>query len=307
MKLFGKKQEITRLTNTIKRLEREKHILEQKIEKALERERRATAAKQQAESELKKLKQQLHTIQQQQEKTHPQPTPQTTPPTTPQQTASISKLREILDELDTIHTKKPQLTTLHLPPNTQPPDNTPPQLKQALNKINSQTGYAIYHDENHIIHLILIPPLLLTHHTHQQNTHFNTKPLRELINTPDPILILNTHAGETQAILATTSEIITHTTIKTSVKSKHTKGGWSQRRFERLREEDIKHHADKTRDAIQPLLQQQPTHIITTGDPHIAKQIINNPNTIHKTIHTPRPPTPEKTHKETLTTNIYTY
>jgi hypothetical protein len=64
--------------------------------------------------------------------------------------------------------------------------------------------------------------------------------------------------------------------VESSVKEKHSKGGWSQKRFERLREEDIRNHAETVIDRISDLKIKYGTIVkfaVLTGDANLLKQI----------------------------------
>jgi peptide subunit release factor 1 (eRF1) len=61
--------------------------------------------------------------------------------------------------------------------------------------------------------------------------------------------------------------------VRSSVKAKHGKGGFSQRRFERLREEDIAHHVEKVRGVLNEF-KGQPDRIILCGDLLLAEEIV---------------------------------
>ncbi len=64
--------------------------------------------------------------------------------------------------------------------------------------------------------------------------------------------------------------------VESQVKEKHSKGGWSQKRFERLREEDIKNHVDAVLEKLSKLLGKYRTivkYAILSGDESLIKQI----------------------------------
>jgi hypothetical protein len=57
---------------------------------------------------------------------------------------------------------------------------------------------------------------------------------------------------------------------------KHSKGGWSQKRFERLREEEIKSHADLVAEKLAALLGKYKTllkYAVLSGDESLIRQI----------------------------------
>jgi hypothetical protein len=64
--------------------------------------------------------------------------------------------------------------------------------------------------------------------------------------------------------------------VESQVKEKHSKGGWSQKRFERLREEDIKNHVETVIQRLLDLKIKYSTVVkfaVMTGDTNLLKQI----------------------------------
>jgi hypothetical protein len=303
--LFGRKseRELEELRNTVRRLEEERDALLKRVERAVERERRAVAAKQQVEEELKKLRGQLQNAQQKQ---------------APEESGSerirlrylevsSERLMEILDELESFRSKKPRLTTVYLKPGTSLPVQIQnPSLSRAMGFVDSQSGYAIFYDESELLSLMIVPPLPVAHCAWQQSTRFHTAALKNLFEMTDAILVLIAHAGESFAMLATPFEVIDFREIKSSVKSKHGKGGWSQRRFERLREEDIKHHADKIKEEIQDFLEEQPVHVICSGEQRIIKQVFGNRKILYQKLDVSGRYQPGRILKDVFASRIYT-
>jgi len=70
----------------------------------------------------------------------------------------------------------------------------------------------------------------------------------------DKTLVINAHAGETFVGIMENDVFIEHDVIRSSVMGKHSKGGWSQKRFQSLVEEDVRHHSDKVRTALGTLI-----------------------------------------------------
>jgi hypothetical protein len=64
--------------------------------------------------------------------------------------------------------------------------------------------------------------------------------------------------------------------VESSVKEKHSKGGWSQKRFERLREEDIRNHVETVIEKISNLKIKYGAIVkfaVMAGDANLLKQI----------------------------------
>ena len=70
--------------------------------------------------------------------------------------------------------------------------------------------------------------------------------------------------------------VIDYKVVRSSVKEKHTKGGMSQRRFERLRDEDIRHHAEKARGVFEALVDEYKDElkmVVASGEHNLIEEI----------------------------------
>jgi len=141
-------------------------------------------------------------------------------------------------------------------------------------RASSDRGVAIFSDP-HLFTLALVPPFPLKKDEATWAGSFRTGPLREMLETP--VLVVAAHAGETVLGVALGGEgFAEHAVVRSTVKEKHTKGGWSQKRFERLREEDIRQHADLVKERLPRLLESYrsiPAYAVVSGDPTLVKLI----------------------------------
>lgn len=148
-----------------------------------------------------------------------------------------------------------------------------------IEKIESSTGKIIFYDTNRIINLVVIPvfPIILSECF--LNRQFNLEPLKKNLEY-DRIIVLNTHAGETFIGVAEADSFIEHGVVRSSVMGKHKQGGWSQKRFQALVEEDIKHHAVKVRALLDPMIEKNKDlqYIIAGGDGKLIKMITEGYN-----------------------------
>jgi len=98
-------------------------------------------------------------------------------------------------------------------------------------------------------------------------------------------MVLNAHAGETFVGVMENEGFVEHEIIRSSVMGKHSKGGWSQKRFERLVEEDVKHHADKVRDALIKMYDKYDVrYIIAGGEAKLVRMILEGREYITKSM-----------------------
>jgi len=148
-----------------------------------------------------------------------------------------------------------------------------------IEKIESSTGKIIFYDTNRIINLVIIPVFPVIRSECVLNRQFNLEPLKENLEY-ERILVLNTHAGESFIGIVEADSFIEHEVVRSSVMGKHKQGGWSQKRFQALVEEDIKHHADKVRALLDPMIAKHTDiqYIIAGGDGKLIKMITEGYN-----------------------------
>ncbi|MCZ7397364.1 MAG: Vms1/Ankzf1 family peptidyl-tRNA hydrolase, partial [Candidatus Methanoperedens sp.] len=144
-----------------------------------------------------------------------------------------------------------------------------------IEKINSSTGKVIFYDADNIVRLVILPVFPIQDTEYVLDKRFKTDPLKDSLQM-EKILVINAHAGETFIGIMETGAFIEHELIRSSVMGKHSKGGWSQKRFQSLVEEDIKHHADKVRDALHPIIEKNRDiqYVFSAGEGRLLKMIL---------------------------------
>lgn len=146
-----------------------------------------------------------------------------------------------------------------------------------VDKIVSPTGVAVFYDKYGMIREVLAPFLPLDVTFWKMDARFDTIPLHELMNRKINICVILAHAGESFiGITDNPGSFTDYQIIRSSVKGKHTKGGWSQRRFERLRDEDIQHHVKKVKDAFVKMVDgsAEITFLLTGGESRLVSGIL---------------------------------
>ena len=148
-----------------------------------------------------------------------------------------------------------------------------------IKRIGNDTGYALFYDTARMICEVVTPPLPITRSNWEFNDRFDVSDMQKLTEIDMNIGIVAAHAG--QSLVGITNnghEFIDHQIIQSSVKAKHTKGGFSQRRFERLRDEDIAHHVDKVRKILTSMLfnaDESIDYLILCGDVMLARHVLD--------------------------------
>jgi len=149
------------------------------------------------------------------------------------------------------------------------------ELANLVESIRSDRIMAILHCPQ-IFSLILVPQLPLKGTPIIMGSTFHLDPLREILETP--VLVISAHAGDTFLGFSLTSNgFEMQEIVQSQIKEKHSKGGWSQKRFERLREEEIRNHADSVVRALNEMsgrCRSIAKYAVVSGDSALVKMIL---------------------------------
>lgn len=283
----GKKkleEEITKLQSDLAGLEADNDRLKAQLEKCKEAQRNAVSSKQMAEEALNRAEARITTLKE-----------QLRPNATEEEYRSIPipiylnlhETRQILAILDSMHSVKHTFISMYLPWDYKTENTDKGFLQhfnensiQTMEKIRSSTGMVIFHDTDDLIFEIILPPFPITKHHFSVDEKFYVDELNKILEPKSGVLIVIAHAGESFVGYTEDGEHLTASQIiRSSVKAKHTKGGFSQRRFERLREEDIAHHVEKVRMNIAEMLDdigKEPDQVLIGGDIQLARAALEN-------------------------------
>ncbi|MDQ1261049.1 MAG: Peptide chain release factor subunit 1 [Euryarchaeota archaeon] len=270
--LFGKKKledRILELQTLLAKLEGEKEELLRTLEKRDEKMRKLSSANQQANLALKAAEQKAAAL--------------TTPPPTAVERCEEQKpkarklsLREmdlLRERLKACRSPRDDLLVAYYSGPVPEDTGLPPQIKKAAT-IKSQRGGIILHSPQ-LFTLQLIPPFPIQENYTREGSTFSLDLLEEITDTP--VLVALAHAGETFLGVALNRDgFLAEELVESSVMGKHSKGGWSQKRFERLREEEIKSHADLAAEKLTALMGKYKTllkYAVISGDESLIRQI----------------------------------
>ncbi len=272
--LFGKKKledRILELQALLAKLEDEKEQLLRTLEKRDEKMRKLTSANQEANLALKAAEQKAVAIS-----------------LLPAQAAadaydglkpkarklSLREMDGLLERLKACRSPKDDLLVSYYPGPVPEDAGLPEQIKKAASAIKSQRGGIILHSPQ-LFTLQLIPPFPIQESYKKEGSAFTLDPLEEMMDTP--VLVVSAHAGETFLGVALSREgFLAEELVESSVMGKHSKGGWSQKRFERLREEDIKSHVDLASQKLDGLMGKYKTllkYAVLSGEDSLIRQI----------------------------------
>ncbi|MCX6677713.1 MAG: Vms1/Ankzf1 family peptidyl-tRNA hydrolase [Methanothrix sp.] len=272
--LFGKKKledRILELQAALARLEGEKEELLRTLEKREEKIRRLTSANQEASLALKAAEQRAAAA-------LSSPVPAAVERCEGQKPKarklSLREMDMLMERLKACRSPRDDLRVAFYPGPVPEDDALPQQIKKAAATIKSRRGGIILHSPQ-LFTLQLIPPFPISESYSREGNAFALALLGEMMDTP--VLVLSAHAGETFLGVALSREgFEAEELVHSSVMGKHSKGGWSQKRFERLREEDIKSHVDLVQQKLAGLMSKYKTllkYAVLSGEESLIRQI----------------------------------
>jgi len=284
-KISGKGQlelEIDRLNSQVVKLENDLKSAKVQLEKKEILARQAVADRQEAESRLNQEIVRTRTLSHELEATRDES--QNKLEFRKIENLSPSASQTYLSKLNSFHSSTEDLLTAYLPSGSRLSyilsekvfDRIDQETLNLLERLDPETGIVLFYDLHHMICEALVPPFPILSSSWQLGDRFETSPLEEILNKDYRMLVLVLHAGESYIGFAPDARVFdTEELVRSSVKEKHSKGGFSQRRFERLREEDIVHHMNKVFEILEKVLEENSPIdcIIMSGDPQLLKEI----------------------------------
>jgi hypothetical protein len=271
--LFGKKKledRVGELEAALSEAKEEKEELLATLEKRDEKIKKLTSAYQEANVALKAAEQRAASTQAQAKpegEKREEPKPQSTK-------LSPREFERLAKRLLILRSPENDLLTAYIGNHAGLPSGLPPETEKLIGALGSERGWAVLHCPQ-LFTLILKPPLPLTETSLSVSGVFQLDPLREMMETP--VLVISAHAGDTFLGISLNKEgFEAREFVLSQVKEKHSKGGWSQKRFERLREEDIKKHVEDVIETLEKMKRKYGSVVkfaVLGGDPALLKQI----------------------------------
>jgi len=275
-----KKDEINALKEKILELEEKNSKLTLQVEKLGDKTKKTLAARQEVDTELNEAKQQIQSLENELTKLKKE--------TKGELNFRFSenffknRLCDILFLLDSMQSKTATLITIYLAKDETPaniPSDIVSQIDSSelalIEKIDSYTGKVIFYDTDRIIKLVMLPVFPILHSRYSLERRFDLATLKNNLNW-NKNLVINAHAGETFIGIVEDEVFVEHEFVRSSVMGKHSKGGWSQKRFQSLVEEDVRHHADKVRTALGTLIgkHRDIEYVIAGGEGKLVRMML---------------------------------
>ncbi len=281
--LFNRKEQerkIELLQTRINELEYENKSLSERISKQAARAKKALSDKQGADLGLKKAEERIDTIERELKNLKEKDDAQLS--VREAVTLTADRASDLLFQISSLRSRNDDLLTAYLRPEEAVSDldrfELDNSVKYMMARIESPTGIALFYDlkSTGMAPQIVAPPFMILESQWKLDYAFDTTQLQEILDTNRVICILLAHAGESFIGISDRERVIEYKIVRSSVKEKHTKGGMSQRRFERLRDEDIRHHGEKARSAFEALIagyKSELEMVVASGEHNLIKMI----------------------------------
>jgi peptide subunit release factor 1 (eRF1) len=197
---------------------------------------------------------------------------------------SLQAVQAYISKLESFHAPADDLLTVYLPRGSSLSgllsekvlDRVEEETRTLLDRLEPETGLVLFYDLHRMVCEVIVPPVPITSPAWQIGHIFEVSLLEESLSKDYGILVLVLHAGESFIGFAPDARVFdTEEFIRSSVKEKHSKGGFSQRRFERLREEDIAHDMNRVVEALDRVLEENKLidFVILSGDFQLIGEI----------------------------------
>jgi len=289
VKISELEEQIKTLKTQVNELESGNKNLSMQLTKQDTRAKKALSDKQEADAALKKAKVKIETLKHELKNLKKQEPDELSFKKSVELTND--KSLEILFKIGSVRSKNENLISVYLRPGDSTSDLpdlyeferavNPDKYKDILSlmqKIKSPTGIVLFYDMEQpgISPLIAVPPFQVSETGWKLDYAFDTKQMQGILNSNPVVCIVLTHAGETFIGISDRKAFIDYKIVRSSVKGRHKKGGWSQKRFERLIEEDIRNHVEKSKTAFETLVKEYKNDIkliVGCGEYNLAKEI----------------------------------
>lgn len=254
-KLLGReklKERIDALKQELNKTRKEKEELQEKLESERERAKEAVAERQELNKRINRQQDKIESLKD--EIRRKEYVEERVGQDLQSNKISRKEIASLLSKLSSLKSENDDLLTVFLPRNASiegidsegvlRTDLTLNQLKK-FKEEGSETGKVLFYCEN-LLSLLLKPPLPVKHQDWHKSETFKVSPIQEQLNREIGYIFLS---GSGSGVALFGGEVEDFEIIEGKIKDKHKKGGFSQGRFERKREEEVKKHLDKVVEA----------------------------------------------------------
>jgi len=279
-KILGRedlKRRIASLESEVKGLEEEKEELKRKADKEEERAKEAVSKKQKLNEKINKQEDRIESLEDKLQKRNI--VEDVTGSESSEDELGREEMKNLLSKIDSVNSTKEDLITVYMPPNDSINDLdsqsllqtnlTLNQLKELKNK-DSNTGKIFFHSKK-LFNILVKSPLPVHRRDWKKGKGFDTEPLKKILGEKVGFVFLSA-GGSGVAVFG--DEVEDKKLVRSKIKEKHSKGGFSQDRFERSRGEDVKKHLDEVVDACKDILSDGPELLAVSGSQRMVDEFL---------------------------------
>lgn len=241
--LKEKEEKIERLEDSIDELEDEKQSWKERFEAEKERRSDLSRKKQEAEEELNRLRGKLETQSSQEVE-------ETAEKGTGFRSLEFEEAEKLLQKLDSIKSPERELVTLYCPEEVEDLS----ELKSLKNSVDRE-HYSVLQEEESFVAFIdpelgvfMLKMAPFFSEKFSIGKEFEVEVLLGFLESEKYWALVS--AGETAVYSEEGGDLEELEKVKSRVDKEHSKGGFSQGRFERKRDEQIENHLDKTEELL---------------------------------------------------------
>ena len=265
-KLLGRAE----LKARIEELEDEIHHLERQLEAESDRRADAVSDKQAAEERVNRLEDRIAELEDRVERSQEREADDREP----RRTESLrgDRLDSLLDRLESVTTGPEGALSAAITDDTTLPDAvTTAAGDDSAGVVRGAAPTLYYTDDAGIVSVALRPPIMPDGFTAWED-RFEID--REWFQPVGRLVFAVVRADVCAVGVYEDGERIDFEGFESSVKSEHSKGGFSQSRFERIRDEQIDDHLDESADLIERLIEDSdPDRVVLTGEQAIVGEL----------------------------------
>jgi len=241
-----KEKRIQELEKKLEDLEEEKQKLENQYQAEKDRRSKLSSEKQQAQEKLNRLKDKIEGLKGEKEQEEKQETEGL-------KSIGFEQAYHVLKKISTIEDRKEELVTVQCPGKFENFDRRKDLKnsvgKEEFNQLSGKKSFSAFMDEDLGSWMIETRPFF--GEKLEISGNFDVSDLIEFIEKEKIWVLLS--AGNTKVFREEKGEFEEVETLKSRIEEKHSKGGFSQGRFERKRDEQIEQYMDQVKEFVEGL------------------------------------------------------
>jgi len=161
-------------------------------------------------------------------------------------------LESVLSVLRTAEARGEDLTTVRVAPGDRHPNEFEPETDALFRDIESKTGVVCFGDEAAVLRVALAPPVRIKETEVSHGPTFD--PPEDAFDLGGTHAVAVVRSDEYAGGVYADGDRVALSSKSTDIKSKHSKGGFSQGSFERARDEEVKKHVRDSADEFESVV-----------------------------------------------------